>query len=52
MFGKGTGLGMSISYQVVVEKHGGSLSCHSVPGQSAEFVIEIPIRQPKRGKQS
>jgi PAS domain S-box-containing protein len=43
--GKGTGLGMSISYQIVAEKHGGSLWCHSIPGQSAEFVIEIPIRQ-------
>ncbi len=43
--GKGTGLGMSISYQIVTEKHGGSLQCHSIPGQGAEFVIEIPIRQ-------
>jgi signal transduction histidine kinase len=43
--GKGTGLGMSISYQIVVEKHGGSLYCISNPGQGAEFVIEIPIHQ-------
>ncbi|WP_086687365.1 PAS domain S-box protein [Nostoc sp. T09] len=43
--GKGTGLGMSISYQIVTEKHGGSLQCHSIPGQGAEFVIQIPIRQ-------
>ncbi|ACC85004.1 PAS domain S-box protein [Nostoc punctiforme] len=45
--GKGTGLGMSISYQIVTEKHGGSLRYHSIPGQGAEFVIEIPIRQSK-----
>ncbi|BAY63956.1 response regulator receiver sensor signal transduction histidine kinase [Calothrix brevissima NIES-22] len=43
--GKGTGLGMSISHQIVVEKHGGSLYCISCPGNGAEFVIEIPIRQ-------
>ncbi len=43
--GKGTGLGMSISYQIVTEKHHGSLQCHSEPGQGAEFVITIPIRQ-------
>jgi signal transduction histidine kinase len=43
--GKGTGLGLSISYQIIVEKHGGSLKCISAPGQGAEFVIEIPIRQ-------
>ncbi|MBD2357845.1 response regulator [Tolypothrix sp. FACHB-123] len=43
--GKGTGLGMSISHQIVVEKHGGSLYCVSCPGNGAEFVIEIPIKQ-------
>lgn len=42
---KGTGLGMSISYQIVAEKHGGSLVCHSRPGQGAEFIITIPIHQ-------
>ena len=43
--GKGTGLGLSISYQIVVEKHRGKLQCFSVPGDGAEFVIEIPIAQ-------
>lgn len=40
--GKGTGLGMSISYQIVTEKHGGSLTCISELGQGTEFVIQIP----------
>ncbi len=40
--GRGVGLGLSISYQIVVEKHGGRLKCHSIPGQGTEFVIEIP----------
>ncbi|MGB3204550.1 MAG: ATP-binding protein, partial [Crinalium sp.] len=44
--GKGTGLGMSISYQIVTEKHGGSLQCISAPGEGTEFIIEIPIQQP------
>lgn len=43
--GKGTGLGLSISYQIVVERHRGVLKCLSVPGQGAEFWIEIPVRQ-------
>lgn len=43
--GKGTGLGLSISYQVVVDRHRGNLQCFSAPGQGAEFVIEIPLRQ-------
>ncbi|MEH2283974.1 MAG: AAA family ATPase [Nostoc sp.] len=43
--GKGTGMGLSISYQIVTEKHGGSLSCISEPGEGAEFQIRIPVRQ-------
>ncbi|MBL1201172.1 MAG: ATP-binding protein [Nostoc sp. ZfuVER08] len=41
--GQGTGLGLFISYQIIVEKHGGKLSCFSTPGKGAEFVIKIPI---------
>jgi signal transduction histidine kinase len=44
--GSGTGLGMSISYQIVVEKHGGQLECISAPGQGAVFLITLPISQP------
>ncbi|MDX2100190.1 MAG: ATP-binding protein [Leptolyngbyaceae cyanobacterium bins.59] len=43
--GKGTGLGMSISHQIVTEKHGGSLRCVSEPGQGAEFILEIPFQK-------
>ncbi|MEH1825119.1 MAG: AAA family ATPase [Nostoc sp.] len=42
--GKGTGMGLSISYQIVAEKHGGSLSCASKPCEGAEFQIRIPVR--------
>lgn len=41
--GKGTGLGMSISYQIIVEKHGGQLSYISPPGGGTEFTIELPL---------
>lgn len=43
--GKGTGIGMSISWQIVVEKHHGSLQCISVPGEGTELIITLPIRQ-------
>ncbi len=43
--GKGTGMGMSISYQIIVEHHHGEFSCTSVPGEGAEFTIRIPIKQ-------
>ncbi len=42
--GVGTGLGLSISYSIVVEKHGGDLSCISEVGKGTEFTIEIPIK--------
>jgi two-component system, NtrC family, sensor kinase len=42
--GTGTGLGLFVSYQIVVEKHGGQLSCVSTPGQGTEFIVEIPVR--------
>ncbi|MGG6296010.1 GAF domain-containing protein [Leptolyngbya sp. AN02str] len=40
--GKGTGLGMSITYQIVVQKHGGTLECHSDLGKGTEFIVRIP----------
>lgn len=43
--GKGTGLGLYISYQIIVDRHGGVLSCSSKPGQGTEFQIEIPACQ-------
>jgi len=42
--GKGTGMGLSISYEIVTKKHGGKLSCISAPGQGASFAIAIPIK--------
>jgi two-component system, NtrC family, sensor kinase len=41
--GKGTGMGMPISYQIVTEKHGGKLDCFSIPGEGTEFIIQIPV---------
>ncbi|MEH2193482.1 MAG: response regulator [Nostoc sp.] len=46
--GKGSGLGLSISYQIIVQKHRGNITCNSSIGQGAEFAIEIPIEQPER----
>jgi signal transduction histidine kinase/NO-binding membrane sensor protein with MHYT domain len=43
--GKGTGMGLSISYQIIAEKHGGKLLCASSPGQGTTFTIRIPIQQ-------
>lgn len=41
--GKGTGMGLSVSYQIIVEKHGGQIKCFSKPGEGSEFWIQLPI---------
>lgn len=43
--GKGMGIGLSISHQIVVEKHKGKFICVSNLGQGAQFTIDIPIQQ-------
>ncbi|MFE4106093.1 PAS domain-containing sensor histidine kinase [Almyronema epifaneia] len=43
--GKGTGMGLSISYQIITEKHGGSLTCASTLGKGTRFSIQIPLSQ-------
>jgi signal transduction histidine kinase len=42
--GQGTGLGLSVSYQIV-QMHGGQLGCVSTVGEGAQFTIELPIWQ-------
>ncbi|MEP6490721.1 PAS domain S-box protein [Microcoleus vaginatus GB2-A3] len=42
--GKGTGMGLSISYQIVTDRHNGSLKCSSSPGKGTELTIEIPLK--------
>lgn len=44
--GKGTGIGLSISYQIVAGEHHGKIECRSQVGEGTEFLIQIPIRQP------
>ena len=43
--GKGTGLGLSISHSIIVDRHGGKLSCFSTVGEGSEFLVEIPVEQ-------
>ncbi|BAY09387.1 hybrid sensor histidine kinase/response regulator [Calothrix sp. NIES-2098] len=40
--GVGTGMGLAISYQIIKEKHGGSLECVPLPTGGTEFIISIP----------
>jgi PAS domain S-box-containing protein len=40
--GRGTGLGLSVTYGIVQE-HGGSLTCDSQPGQGTRFRLVLPL---------
>lgn len=48
--GKGTGLGMSIAHQIVVEKHKGQFQCISDIGEGTTFEILIPVKAVKSQK--
>jgi PAS domain S-box-containing protein len=41
--GKGTGQGLAIAHNVIVDKHGGTIKVVSAPGQGTTFVIRLPI---------
>jgi signal transduction histidine kinase len=46
--GASTGLGLSITYKIIVEQHHGELQCISAPGKGTAFLIQIPIHQNAR----
>jgi two-component system NtrC family sensor kinase len=40
--GAGTGLGLSLSHEIVVRGHNGTLRAESIPGMSTEFIVTLP----------
>ena len=40
--GQGTGLGLSLAYDIVTQAHGGLLEAHDTPGGGATFVVMLP----------
>jgi signal transduction histidine kinase len=43
--GQGTGLGLSMSYDIVTKGHGGDLKVSSIPNEGSTFTIQIPINE-------
>jgi PAS domain S-box-containing protein len=41
--GIGTGLGLSVSFAIIQDKHHGTIEVESAPGHGAKFIIKIPI---------
>jgi len=42
--GRGTGMGLAIAYQIIVELHGGTISIESSPLGGTEVLLDIPVR--------
>jgi len=43
--GVGTGLGLSVSYFIITENHGGTIDVISEPGRGATFIIDLPLEK-------
>lgn len=41
--GQGTGLGLSVSYDIIVNKHAGGIDVKSEPGRGSVFLLTLPI---------
>jgi signal transduction histidine kinase len=46
--GAGIGLGLSVSYFIITENHGGTMTVESSPGIGTRFVIHLPEKQRNR----
>ncbi|MES0351111.1 MAG: ATP-binding protein, partial [Desulfobacteria bacterium] len=47
----GTGVGLTIC-QKIAERHGGSITAKSTPGQGATFIVTLPVKHKRRGEAS
>ncbi len=47
--GEGTGLGLSMSHDIIVKQHGGEIDVETEPGAFTEFIITLPRAAAKAG---
>ncbi|WP_052308779.1 tetratricopeptide repeat-containing sensor histidine kinase [Runella slithyformis] len=48
--GEGTGLGLSLSYDIITKGHGGTIEVEAEDGEGTAFVIKLPIRSLAAGE--
>ena len=48
--GKGTGQGLSMAHNIIVNKHNGLINVDSEPGEETIFTIELPIDPSEAGE--
>ena len=48
--GEGTGLGLSMTHDIIVKQHGGRIDVATEPGQFTEFIIVLPRKSDFSGK--
>ena len=41
--GQGTGLGLSLAYDIVSKAHGGDLKVETIEGEGSEFIVTLPL---------
>jgi signal transduction histidine kinase len=46
--GEGTGLGLSMTHDIIVKQHGGRIDVATKEGQFTEFIIVLPRPGPKQ----
>jgi len=44
---EGTGVGLAVCRRIT-DRHGGSITARSQPGQGASFIITLPVRHAKK----
>ena len=43
--GEGTGLGLSLAYDIITKEHNGTIKVESKEGEGGEFIIDLSLKE-------